>query len=74
MPNLAPSQLTILRFGFLHAHRQHVADRLCRLDLRGRRDVGIGVEREARAEMPEHAADRFDVYAVLERERGERVP
>ena len=57
-----------------HLHRQHVADRLCRLDLRGRRDVGVGVEREARAEVPEHAADRFDVHAVLERERGERVP
>ena len=57
-----------------HFHRQHVADRLCRLDLRGRRDVCVGVERKARAEMPEHAADRFDVHAVLERERGERVP
>ena len=57
-----------------HLHRQHVSDRLGRLDLRGRRDVGVGVEREARAEVPEHAADRFDVHTVLERERGERVP
>ena len=58
----------------LHLHRQHVSNRVCRLDLRGRRDVGVGVEREACAEVPEHAADRFDVHTVLERERGERVP
>ena len=57
-----------------HLHRQHVSHRLRRLDLRGGRDVGVGIEREARAEVPEHAADRLDVHAVLERERGERVP
>ena len=58
----------------LHIYRQHAAHRVRRLDLRGRRDVGVGVEREACTEVPEHATDCFDVHAVLERERSERVP
>ena len=59
---------------FSHFHRQNIPNCLCRLALRGRRDVGVGIERKARAVVPEHAADRFDVHAVLECERGERVP
>ena len=58
----------------LHPHRQHVAHCVRRLDLRGRRDVGIGVERESRAVVAEHPAHRLDVHAVLECQRCEGVP
>ena len=61
-------------FARLHSYRQHVAHRVRRLDLRGRRDVGVGVEREPRAVVAEHPAHRLDVHAVLERQGSERVP
>ena len=58
----------------LHIYRQHAAHRVRCLDLRGRRDVGVGVECEPRAVVAEHPAHRLDVHAVLESECSERVP
>ena len=37
-------------------------------------DVGVGVQREPRRVVPQHTADRFYVYAVLEGHRREGVP
>ena len=56
------------------SHRQHVAHRVRRLDLRRSGDVGVGVQREPRAVVAEHSTHRLDVHAVLECQRGECVP
>ena len=58
----------------LHIYRQHIPHRVRRLNLRGRRDVGVGVQREPRAVVSQHPAHRLDVHAVLESQRSKRVP
>ena len=45
-----------------------VSHRRRRLLLHLIRGVGVGAERKARVEVPQHSAHRFDVYAVLERQ------
>ena len=45
-----------------------------RLELCVRGNVGVGVQREARRVVPQHTADRFYVYAVLEGHGREGVP
>ena len=37
-------------------------------------DVGVGVQREARAVVAQDAGDRFSVHSLLDRQRGEGVP
>ncbi len=51
----------------------HTSHRISRLLLRGGGDMGIGVQREACREVAEHARDRLDDHAVLQRQGGEGV-
>lgn len=36
--------------------------------------MGVGVQREPRAEMPQRGGQGLHVHAVFQRQRGERVP
>ena len=45
---------------------QHIPHRVGRFALGVSRDVGVGIQGEARAVMAQHSGDRLDVYAVLE--------
>lgn len=36
-------------------------------------DVGLGVQGEARAVVPQDVGDRFDVHALLDSQSGERM-
>ena len=53
---------------------QHIPHGVRRLLLRSRGDVGVGVQREAGGKVAQHAGDRFDVHAVLQRQCREGVP
>ena len=48
--------------------------RLGRLALGGRGHVGVGVQGEPRAEVPQHPGHRFYVHPVLQGQRGKCVP
>ena len=45
-----------------------------RLLLRRCRDVGVGVQREACAEMSQHPGHRLNVHPILKCQHSERVP
>ena len=49
--------------------RQYIPHGICCLFLRGCRDMGIGVQREARREVAQHPGDRLDIHSVLQRQR-----
>ena len=51
-----------------------LSDGGCGLDLHGVGNVGVGTESEARIGVPQHAGNRADVHAALQRHCGERVP
>ena len=54
--------------------RQYIPHGICRLFLRGRCDMGIGVQREARREVAQHPGDCLDVHTVLQGQGRERMP
>ena len=53
-------------FFCLHHLRHEAAHRLCGFVLLLPRSVGVGAECEARVVVPEHTADGFHIYAVLQ--------
>lgn len=61
-------------FPYFSRFSQHPAHGIGRLYLRRGGDVGVGVQREARAEVSQHAADGLYIHAVLQRQRCEGVP
>ena len=50
---------------------QYAPHRVRRLFLRRRRDMGVGIQSKAGGEVAQHAGNRFDVHAVLQRQRSE---
>ena len=50
--------------------RQHGTHGLCRLSLRCRGYMGIGIQRKPCGEMSQHTRYGFHIYAVLECQRG----
>ena len=61
------------RFSVLHNLRHKISHRLCRPILLLPGGVGVGSEGEARIVVPQHTADRFHIYAVLESQSRECV-
>ncbi len=61
-------------FSALHDLRHKISYCLCRPILLLPSGVGIGAEGEACIVVSQHTADRFHIYAVLERQGCESVP
>ena len=57
----------------LHRLTDDVPDGVGGVSFHLRRGVGVGTEREARVVVSQRTGQRFDIHAVLERQRGEGV-
>ena len=69
-----PWYFLFLFLDFLHRLLGHeAAPPLGRVFLHFPGDVGVGVQSEARAVVPQDAGDRFGVHTLLDRQRGESV-
>ena len=60
--------------GVLHHLRHEAAHGFRSLILHLAGGVGVGAQGEARAVVSQNAGHRFDVHALLDRQRGEGMP